>query len=198
MEVVIISAPEKLKNEASIMNELFASGLAKLHLRKPDWTLAEIVTLLKEINPDYLSRLALHQYHDIAIDFGIKHLHFKESRRGGICDLLFQSFKDLGYILTSSVHDFTDLKEMQMFDYVFFGPVFDSISKPNYKSKITPDFSLMNIERSTKVYGIGGISRENINVLNRMSFDGAALLGSIWTDPGKSLAEFKKIQQLCN
>ncbi|RZK61992.1 MAG: thiamine phosphate synthase [Pedobacter sp.] len=198
MELVVFSAPEKLKNEASIINELFASGLGKLHLRKPDWTVAEITALLRNIKPDYLSRIALHQYHNIAMDFGIRHLHFKENSRAGFSKLLFQSFKHSGYLLTSSVHDVKDLNNMQLFDYVFFGPVFDSISKSNYKSTLSADFSLLNMEKSTKVYAIGGVDIENIQLLDRMNFDGAALLGSIWSDPTDALTNYQNIVKLCS
>jgi len=198
MELVVVSSPERLKNEANIVNEMFASGLGKFHLRKPDWTLLDVTSLLKQINPDYWHKIALHQYHETAIDFGIIHLHFKEKNRTGICDELFQSFKETGYTLTTSVHELAALKDLFVFNYVFFGSVFDSISKAGYKSKLPVDFNLKDSEKATKIYAIGGVSQDNITSVKEMGFDGAALLGSIWNDPDKAIHNFELIKKLCS
>ena len=39
MKLIVISAPQTIENEISIIEELIEKGLEYYHLRKPDWTI---------------------------------------------------------------------------------------------------------------------------------------------------------------
>ena len=59
-------------------------------------------------------------------------------------------------------------------------PVFDSISKSDYK-RVEFDFTKRQ-NKETKLIGLGGIQSENVDQAIRMGFEGVALLGAIWNN----------------
>ena len=65
---MVISNPTPIANEAELVNGLFDEGLEVLHLRKPEATVDDIQSLLKQINSKYHHQIALHQHHEIADD----------------------------------------------------------------------------------------------------------------------------------
>jgi thiamine-phosphate pyrophosphorylase len=184
MHLIVISNPVAVPNEAALVNTMFDAGLKLFHLRKPCDSLSDVRRLVQHIKPVYYSRIALHQYHEMAEEFGMKRLHFKEESKplNGHRSLL----RTKGYTLSKSVHDLSDLHSLKEFDYVFFSPVFDSISKSNYKTVIGQDFKL-DKSIATDVIALGGINRQNINQAKTMGFAGAAVLGALWNDPQNAL-----------
>ena len=78
------------------------------------------------------------------------------------------------------------------FSYAFLSPVFDSISKADYKAKQF-DLSLRK-KTSTKLIALGGITEENQYRAIDMGFDGVAMMGSIWNSEDK-IKTFKNISQ---
>ena len=42
MELIVISSPEDIKDEVSLINELFAAGMKRFHLLKPNIGLAKL------------------------------------------------------------------------------------------------------------------------------------------------------------
>jgi len=189
--LIVITHPETLPGEADIINKLFANGLARLHVRKPDATEAELRAFLGQIDPEFRGRIALHQQHQLAEAFGITGLHFTEKNRLAQRSETLQLLKKGGVVISTSVHDPADLATLShCFDYAFLGPVFDSISKTGYYSKLPAGFKLERSGFPGKVIALGGIHAENVNAALKMGFDGAALLGSIWQYPGKAVERF--------
>jgi thiamine-phosphate pyrophosphorylase len=202
--LVVISNPAAVTDETTIINDLFDEGLEVLHLRKPDITIEEIRSLLKKIKPQYYQRIALHQHHDLADDFGIKRLHYKEANRkkheGKLLYLYSSPLLRRGAggeeILSTSIHQIEDYKTLSpSFTYTFFGPLFDSISKPGYTSKLSDDFVFPIGPGHPKVIAIGGINATNIQKAIDMNFDGVAALGTIWSKPEDSVRQFKTLQK---
>ena len=81
------------------------------------------------------------------------------------------------------------------FDYTFFGPVFNSISKQGYASSLKNDFVFPAKQNHPKVIAIGGIDITNIQQAIDMQFNGAAALGTIWQKPEESIHQFKALQK---
>jgi len=82
-----------------------------------------------------------------------------------------------------SVHSFEELKNFDYKEIILIGPIFDSISKPGYKSKFSKEelkTGIANWHSRTKLYALGGIDSENIGELAELGFDGAAVLGAVW------------------
>jgi thiamine-phosphate pyrophosphorylase len=74
--LIIISPPKVLENEASLINQLFDSGMQLFHLRKPHATKEEVRLLLNEINPEYRKGVVLNQFYELSEEFGMNRFHF--------------------------------------------------------------------------------------------------------------------------
>ncbi|MET7256979.1 thiamine phosphate synthase [Dyadobacter fermentans] len=197
MELIVITRPEMLPGEAAIINQLFVHGLARLQVRKPGATEAEFRTLLEQIEPHFRGRIALHQHHELANDFGITGLHFTEANRLAQSEGLLEALKNNGFTISTSTHDPEALERLSHhFDYAFLGPVFDSISKEGYSSKFPGNFKLENHSFPGKVIALGGIHAENLKSAIEMGFDGTAVLGSIWQNPDNAIAQFEQLRSL--
>lgn len=196
MNVIVIAHPSALSNEAKIINNLFENGLDVFHLRKNSCTRAYCKKLISEIDEAFHNRIALHQFHGLTADFGINRLHYKEQQRKQLLEAkTVLNFEDT--VLSTSIHQLEDLNDLKGFDYTFFGPVFNSISKPGYAGVLDTDFKLPQRLNSTKLIALGGINASNAQELSLMGFDGLALLGFIWNDPSKAVRNFKSIQEIC-
>lgn len=193
MELLVVSPPVYFEGEAALFNQFFAAGLSLLHLRKPEQDALKFRKLMQEIDPGYYPQIVIHQHHDLAHLFSLERLHFKEEERKRIDQAQFSAMKTAGFRLSSSIHDLDVLQELEHFDYAFYGPVFNSISKPGYSSVLKADFTLAPHE--TKIFAIGGVTAGKLKQVKEMGFDGAGLLGAIWHAPDGPLAAFNKIQQ---
>lgn len=195
MELIVISSPTAVKKEASLINELFDAGLTIFHLRKPNSTGLEIANILKDIKPAYFSRISLHQHHQLTGNYPIQRLHFTEVERLKLSALKLEELKSKGFILTTSVHSQVDFENLNdHFDYSFVGPIFDSISKSDYKASKEKFVSVTVKSKHTKRIALGGICKENIQEIVEMDFDGAAFLGTIWNEPLKAVKKFQELK----
>ncbi|MFP9097952.1 thiamine phosphate synthase [Flavobacterium sp. RHBU_24] len=190
--MIVVSSQSPLNKEAATINAMFDNGLKLLHIRKPDATVKELRHLIAGIDLQNYHQLALNQHHEIASDYGIKRLHFKEVERLKQSERQLNSLKQNGYMLSTSVHSWESYEALTpMFSYAFIGPVFNSISKEGYNA-------MKHIESggnsTVKRIAIGGISKENLDSKILKAFDGVAVLGSIWLS-GEPLKEFKLLQQ---
>lgn len=189
--LIIISSETDFENETTIVNDLFIEGLNLLHLRKPNWNLNSQRIFLEKIDPAFLNRISVHQYHETTFEFGLKYFHVKESERKNLTK------KKDGLISSTSFHSYDDLRaETQLWDYCFLSPLFDSISKSNYKSTFSKYFKIEN-DLPQRVFALGGITKNNIESVFEKGFYGAAVLGSVWNDPKKALKKFKELDTLC-
>lgn len=194
--LIVLSSDVAVANEARLINDLFAAGLNIFHLRKPGWTQIENAILLDNIDEKYHAKIALHQHHQVAQKFGINRLHFTEAKRKQTSTKILVDLKESGNILSTSIHhvaEYADLSEC--FAYVFFGPVFNSISKQGYTSNIDKDFKIPLLKNYPKAIAIGGITGKNLSEALNMQFDGVAALGTIWQQPEESITQFKTLQE---
>ncbi len=195
MELIVISSPTALKKEASLINELFDAGVTIFHLRKPNSTGLEIANILKDIKPAYFSRISLHQHHQLSGNYPIKRLHFTEIERLKTTALKLEELKSKGYILSTSIHSQIDFQNLNAhFDYSFVGPLFDSISKSEYKASVEKFIEVK--DKTTLRFALGGICKENLQDVFDLNFDGAAILGTIWNDPLKAIEKFNELKEI--
>ncbi len=195
MKLIVISSPTAVKKEASLINDLFDAGLSIFHLRKPNSTGLEIATILKDIKPQYFSRISLHQHHQLAGNYPIIRLHFPEKERLRTADLKVEELIANGFILSTSIHTQVDYEHLNNhFDYSFIGPVFDSLSKKEYLASKEEFKQVEN--KNVKRIALGGICDENYRKVAEMNFDGAAILGAIWNEPIDAIKKFIKIQEV--
>jgi len=195
MKLILISSPDQVNDEAKIINELFESGLKYFHIRKPADTAEHVRKLIAGIEPDYYPCISLHKHHCLAEEFGIKRLHYTENERSKLKNNTLEGLISSGFILSTSIHDLSLLAFLNEYHYVFFGPVYNSISKQGYKSVLPPGFKLSATKALPLIIGIGGIEAKNMDSIKTMNFDGAAILGSIWKNTEQAVENFKIIQQ---
>lgn len=197
MELIVISSLVAVADENIMINGLFQLGLNLFHIRKPENEIQAVVDLINGIEPRFYNRIVLHQFHQIAIGSGIKRLHYTECARMKSNANTWQKQLDDGYTLSTSVHDLTVLPDITCFDYVFYAPVFDSISKPGYHSRLPADFKLNRDTNKPKVIALGGVNACNLTKVGAMGFDGAAVLGTLWNEPDQALVRFKHLKEIC-
>lgn len=186
-----------MEDEASIINSLFEAGLEILHIRKPGAGVDEIRNLIETIHSKYYLRIALHQHHKIGSDYGIKRLHFPEDQRLGISEEALMQLKVYKNILSTSIHQVETYNTLSAsFEYSFFGPVFNSLSKQGYRSSLKSDFIFPVMNNHPKVIAIGGVELKNIQQVKQMQFHGAAALGTIWEKPAESILRFQALRKV--
>ncbi len=190
-----MSDPAYFPEEANVIEQLFDAGLSVFHLRKPGSDRQAYRNLITEIHERYHDRVALHHFHDLLSEFkAIKRLHYPESNRKQMEES--EDFEEpvLRYCIRStSIHNSEELEELKGFDYTFYGPVFNSISKPGYQGIAAVDTVLPKRKSNVEVIALGGIAPEKTEQLKRMGFDGMAVLGAIWKDKTRALSNFKKM-----
>jgi thiamine-phosphate pyrophosphorylase len=144
-------------------------------------------------------RIVIHSHYKLIEKYNLKGIHLTEwfIRDAGLHEVkeLITIAHQRRLSVSGSFHSIEDLENLQLkLDYIFLGPVFDSISKEGYKSKINISDATTFLQKRKRfeVFAIGGISSDNIKSLETAGFDGAALLGSIWSDDPSN--NYKNIQ----
>lgn len=191
MELVVVSKPDYFEEEGQLFNQFFDIGLQLLHLRKPGNERLRFVKLMEQIDPHYYPRIVIHQHHEMAAKFSLNRLHFPEAKRQKLSIAEIRALKEQGFLLSSSIHQLDLLPELKYLEYVFFGPVFNSISKTGYHTALPVDFVLS--PQITKVFAIGGIDAGKLNMVKGMNFDGAAVLGALWHQQETPVQELEKL-----
>jgi thiamine-phosphate pyrophosphorylase len=153
MEIVLISCPYNVDGESDLINHMFDEGLTVFHLRKPEYNENQFAGFLEQIKPEYYSRIKVH-----STFFGL----FNRYRLGGIHIPVAKTVnsniinlrKDKNISISCSFHSLDEaIRKNEHLDYAFLSPVFDSISKKNYKGKF--DFNELRtaLTRSTVILG---------------------------------------------
>lgn len=89
-----------------------------------------------------------------------------------------------------SVHSLEEAKvaEERGADYLFYGHVYASPSKPNFEPRGLASLAEVCAKVSIPVIAIGGIATENIAAIRTAGARGAAVISSIWTNDQPELA----------
>ena len=200
-KLIVVSHSERLENEAEAISSLFQMGLKNFHLRKPNWNIEEIDQLLQEIPGKFYENIVLHSHYELVRKYGLKGIHItQKTKKIGI----EEKFK--GYHTSISTHSEDEVLLLDdSYNYAFISPVFNSISKENYKSGFSID-SLCNFFRenaiNTEIIALGGINPNNIKLLQNIPFNGYAVLGYLWenfsrhTDMNDLMKRFKILKEM--
>jgi thiamine-phosphate pyrophosphorylase len=197
--LVVISHATMLPGEAPIIQTLFEEGLECFHLRKPDADEQAVRALIEAIPAVYHNRIAMHGFFHLLEEYDMHRWHFREEHRLATEEGTLLQLKEKGYILSTSVHDLLTIQQLPaFFTYTFFSPVFDSISKQDYKGVTGDDFYIRDEQKPVRVIALGGIDAGNIQKVVDMNFDGAALLGSLWNEPANAVEKYRALRQLAD
>ena len=202
MKLILMTPPSYFVEEDKIITALFEEGLDILHLRKPNTAPMYAERLLTLIPEQYHKRIVVHGHFYLKEEYKLKGIHLSE--RNPIAP---ENYK--GH-LSRSCHTLEELKANKKgHDYLFFNPVFDEISKPNYMGNYTPE-EIRKAHKAgiidKKVIALGRIDAENIKQVKDYGFGGAAVLGGIWDkfdtccnrDYACLIEHFKKLKKLAD
>jgi thiamine-phosphate pyrophosphorylase len=184
-ELIVITSPAEFPGETELINFFFDNGMDAVYCRKesyPDRYVENLLTGLKQ--PDHSKIiLPLSMVNGSLRNTYMPIVHIKEQERKIVNPALLAGKE----VFSTAIHDLSDLPIVaSRFRYIFFSPVFESISKKNYKPRYTLEEMKQSITDhrmdADKLIALGGIDEQNISIAQEMGFAGAALLGSIWSD----------------
>jgi thiamine-phosphate pyrophosphorylase len=189
MKLIVISHPGAVTNEAEHVQRFVNTGLETFHLRKPDSSQEEFEKTLRQTPAVYYRKMVIHNHYRLMVKYNIKGIHLTESfikntEPAELNQVILTAHKRK-LTVSGSYHSVEALENMALkLDYVFLGPVYNSISKEGYLAKIDIEYAsaFLQSRRSFEVIAIGGIDESNIRQVRNAGFDGAALLGSVWSD----------------
>lgn len=189
-KVIIITSPNFVKNEVSIICSLFEAGLKTLHLRKPSYTRNELKEFIESVPKKFHKHLVLHSHYSLCKKFKLKGIHLTEkSKKNNLPDW----FNTKKFTLSASFHSIKALElSKRKYNYVFLSPVFNSISKKNYSARFQDDELSHACKKHKNLIALGGIDVKTIKKVKHLGFNGAAALGYIW-ESKNSVSSFKKL-----
>lgn len=199
MKLIVITLPQMVDGEADLIRSVLDNGASFVHIRKPDAGKDEVCDLVGSIGKEYMSRLTMHYYHDVAMDMGMGGVHLSakspcvpEGWEGRV---------------SASCHSFDEVMQcVDNVDYCFISPIFNSISKKGYKSAFS-ESDLVVASRSgvinEKVVALGGVTSDRVACLGELGFGGVGVLGDIWCDlsiegVGRKVAEYCRNKYICS
>ncbi|MGC6456168.1 MAG: thiamine phosphate synthase [Coraliomargaritaceae bacterium] len=191
MKILAVSPESDYAEEATCIIRLLENGLARYHLRKPNWAVEQTADLLHKLPEEWLPRLSIHQHHQLAESFPVG-VHYKDTKVGKWILPSVQAS------ISRSLHSIEGLSEASAgMDYVFLSPVFASISKVNHSPSWSDDTirAVLSQERSTEIFGLGGINADTIEEAIGLGFDGVVVHGALWQslDPLAVFSQFGRI-----
>ena len=192
--LVLITRPDPdVLGEVRTVRKLFHAGLARLHLRKPDWSVDDHQRFLDDIPQPYWSRIVLYTHAELVLSRGLGGLHLRSNER------LPRSWPESRPVSTSC-HSFEELREgPRRRAYSVLGPLFSSVSKRDHAPRRTPREFEVILQRwrsggGCPVYALGGILPENAARARDLGFDGLAFVGAVW-DSENPVQEFLAIER---
>lgn len=189
-------------DEQDICKELFAAGLERLHLRKPEKSRKELAVWLDGLDDASLKKTILHSHYELSHDYRVGGIHLTEEarRRRREVQAIVESARveNQEFSLSASFHDLSELCFCPAeFEYVFMSPIFDSISKPDLRAGFPEAELVRAVKRSRNpVFALGGIDASKIARAAKLGFQGVALLGAIWENEDP-VQEFLLVLEEC-
>lgn len=174
--------PEPCSNEMERIQDLLLSGeFDYIHFRHPDLTRQETANLLSSYPPDIINRLTLHDYFDLTEHYNVGGIHLNSRNPEIHASIISREGK---LRVSKSCHSIEELPQTDDFTYVTLSPIFDSVSKPGYRSAFPPSiYPLLTdvlTSHSLHVIALGGVKQDKISLIRELGFSGYAMLGSLW------------------
>jgi thiamine-phosphate pyrophosphorylase len=195
--IQIITHSSHIPDETKIWEQLLNQGADSILLRKPGWLEADYVSLLSRTNPACYSKLMIAEHVTLCERYGLQGIHFGEAARASITGEQLNNWQQKGWLLSTGIHSADTLHvASNNWSQLLLSPVFDSISKPGYRSAFEENFRLNKDGFEGNVLALGGINHTTAGKARDMQFDGIALLGAIWENPENAVSEFCSIRDI--
>lgn len=189
MRLVVLTAPEPQPEEIPVLRALFATGLERLHLRRPSWQTADFDTFLHEFSQEERKKIWIHRRSDLVLKHGLAGVHLPMS----------QADRQPGIAFSLSIHTLEELATLPSQQSAFLSPIFPSISKTGYaKDWDLPRLSEL-LRHHPNLIALGGMTPERISQATALGFHSAAVLGYLWneTQPSEIFARWKLLRESC-
>lgn len=189
MRLVVLTAPEPQSEEIPVLHALFATGLERLHLRRPLWQTADFDTFLQEFSQEERRKIWIHRRSDLVLKHGLAGVHLS----GLVAD------RQPGVAFSLSIHTLDELAALPSQQSAFLSPIFPSISKTGYAK----DWDLPRLPELLRhhpnITALGGITPERLSQAADLGFHSAAVLGYLWneTKPSEIMTRWKLLQESC-
>ena len=197
--LAVLSLPGVFPGEADSMEALLATGLGRLHLRKPEADAEELEALVRRLAPRWAGRLVLHgpRSRDLALRYGVPNVHGAVAYKDGDGYCGGGPVVDAtGLALSTSAHGWEEFSRLpEGLAYAFISPLFDSISKRGYHANAGL-LEQPGEELPCLPVGLGGVSGETIGQLLEHGWKGAAVLGWIWEERGQEVRRLEQLQKI--
>ena len=168
MNPIVLSSQKTVEHEIEILISFFEKGLKSFHLRKPHYSKTRMKDYLNKIPSIYHNRIIIHSHHRLAKRYNLKGIHFnskdRKSNFKNWINIRTLKRKNPFLRVSTSFNSVSDLnKYIDLYDYVFLSPIFDSKTKNNFQSNFKEYNLTSSIQRSNyNVVALGGLDLENI------------------------------------
>lgn len=170
-----MTQPAFFVEEDKILTALFEEGLDILHINKPESEPLYAERLLSLLPKSTYDSIVVHQHYYLKQEYDLKGIHINNPDA-----MVPDGFRRH---ITRSTSDINDLKDMKkQCDYVFLHSLHDSLHCNN-KASLTIDEMQTARKKGLldkKVYAMGGMSLENIQMAKDLGFGGVVICGDLW------------------
>lgn len=176
MKLIIMTKSTFFVEEDKILVTLFEGGMDNLHLYKPLTSPVYSERLLSLIPEDFYNKITVHDHFYLKEEYRLNGIHIDTPT-------LTPPLNYKGHI-SRTCTKLEQLKEMKkQSNYVFLRNIFDSQSEPEQKS----DFTMNDLEKAAdnglidkKVYALGGMNTDNLQIARDLGFGGVVICGDLW------------------
>lgn len=176
MKLIIMTKSTFFVEEDKILVTLFEEGMDNLHLYKPATSPVYSERLLSLIPEDYYNKITVHDHFYLKDEYRLSGIHIDTPN-------LTPPLNYKGHIsrTCTKLEQLKDMKKQS--NYVFLRNIFDSQSEPDQKS----NFTMNELETAAssglidkKVYALGGMNMDNLQVAKELGFGGVVICGDLW------------------
>lgn len=174
--IIAITLPDMHTGEAIEIVRLLRSDVSLVHIRKPNVSAEDVERLIRLIPKPYRRRLVLHDHFSLAGRYRLYGVHLNSRNP--------EPPKNWKGSVSRSCHSLEEVAAWKdRCNYVSLSPIFDSISKPDYKATFTReeiDDARKKGIIDNKVLALGGVTFDRMDEVYRMGFGGGMMLGDAW------------------
>jgi thiamine-phosphate pyrophosphorylase len=136
--------------------------------------LAELVTGCVEAVRNTRTRVVVNERVDVALACGAQGVHL---RGDSFAAARVRSMAPPGFLIGRSVHSAGDAKASGPVDYVMFGAVFETASKPGHPPASVGGLAAVVRATSIPVLAVGGVTADKASEVSRAAAAGIAAIG---------------------
>ena len=200
MKLAIMTKSTFFVEEDKILAALFDVGLDNLHLYKPETSPIYSERLLSLLPDKAYEKIFVHGHYYLKDEYRLAGIHLDNA-----AESVPEGYKGK---VGRTCRDLTQLKELKKQSaYVFLGNIFDSQSEPLEPST----FTMNQLEEASdkglidkKVYALGGMNFDNIQIARDLGFGGVVIRGDLWNkfnihtqmDYKELITYFEKLRKL--